>query len=166
MVYRYARCAFLCVSLSVMAINEVRAQAAPGDSSASDAAQAAANAEIAQRLLTAGQPKKCEKAGPDGGIVVCGGRAASEAERTAAKLREELLTMANARWPGAVSPARIKLATLPKGAKLLGDNGTFVAGFAIPARSSPATRWPRLTSRTKSPSATRSRSRSWPTSKA
>lgn len=88
MVYRYARCAFLCMSLSFLAISEVRAQAAPGDSSASDAAQAAANAEIAQRLLTAGQPKKCEKAGPDGGIVVCGGRAASEAERL--PLRDQL----------------------------------------------------------------------------
>ena len=50
--------------------------AAPADS-----AQGDVNAEIAQRLLTAGQPKKCEKAGPDGAIVVCGGREASEKER-------------------------------------------------------------------------------------
>lgn len=50
--------------------------AAPADS-----AQTEVNAEIAQRLLTAGQPKKCEKAGPDGAIVVCGGRAESEKER-------------------------------------------------------------------------------------
>jgi hypothetical protein len=46
-----------------------------------DSAQTEVNAEIAQRLLTAGQPKKCEKAGPDGAIVVCGGREASEKER-------------------------------------------------------------------------------------
>ncbi len=74
-----------------------RAQAAP----AADAAQAPAasatasadseadtNAQIAQRLLTAGQPKKCEKAGPDGAIVVCGGREASEKERL--PLRDQL----------------------------------------------------------------------------
>ena len=74
-------------------MGEARAQAAPADSAApadvgTPAAQAAANAEIAQRLLTAGQPKRCEKAGPDGGIVVCGGRAASEQERL--PLRDQL----------------------------------------------------------------------------
>lgn len=53
-----------------------------------DSAQTEVNAEIAQRLLTAGQPKKCEKAGPDGAIVVCGGRAESEKERL--PLRDQL----------------------------------------------------------------------------
>jgi hypothetical protein len=53
-----------------------------------DPGQAQVNAEIAQRLLTAGQPKKCEKAGPDGAIVVCGGREANEKERL--PLRGEL----------------------------------------------------------------------------
>lgn len=53
-----------------------------------DSAQTEVNAEIAQRLLTAGQPKKCEKTGPDGAIVVCGGRAESEKERL--PLRDQL----------------------------------------------------------------------------
>lgn len=53
-----------------------------------DSAPTEVNAEIAQRLLTAGQPKKCEKAGPDGAIVVCGGRAESEKERL--PLRDQL----------------------------------------------------------------------------
>lgn len=57
--------------------------AAPADSAGADT-----NAEIAQRLLTAGQPKKCEKAGPDGAIVVCGGREANEKERL--PLRDQL----------------------------------------------------------------------------
>lgn len=61
--------------------------AATGAGSA-ESDEAAANAAIAQRLLTAGQPKRCETAGPDGGIVVCGGRAASEQERL--PLRGEL----------------------------------------------------------------------------
>lgn len=60
---------------------------APAGSGA-DSAQADVNAEIAQRLLTAGQPKKCEKAGPDGAIVVCGGREANEKERL--PLRDQL----------------------------------------------------------------------------
>lgn len=56
---------------------------APAESAATpaDSDQGTVNAEIAQRLLTAGQPKKCEKSGPDGTIVVCGGREASEKER-------------------------------------------------------------------------------------
>jgi hypothetical protein len=57
--------------------------AAPADSGDTDS-----NAQIAQRLLTAGQPKKCEKAGPDGAIVVCGGREANEKERL--PLRDQL----------------------------------------------------------------------------
>lgn len=57
--------------------------AVPADSGDPDT-----NAQIAQRLLTAGQPKKCEKAGPDGAIVVCGGREASEKERL--PLRDQL----------------------------------------------------------------------------
>lgn len=57
--------------------------AVPADSAGVDT-----NAEIAQRLLTAGQPKKCEKAGPDGAIVVCGGREANEKERL--PLRDQL----------------------------------------------------------------------------
>ncbi len=75
-----------------------RAQSAPAaDAAQAPAASAAApadsgqeqvNAEIAQRLLTAGQPKKCEKAGPDGAIVVCGGREANEKERL--PLRDQL----------------------------------------------------------------------------
>lgn len=60
---------------------------APAEAPA-DSAQTEVNAEIAQRLLTAGQPKKCEKAGPDGAIVVCGGRAESEKERL--PLRDQL----------------------------------------------------------------------------
>lgn len=75
-----------------------RAQTAPtADAAQAPAASAAAsaesadadsNAQIAQRLLTAGQPKKCEKAGPDGAIVVCGGREANEKERL--PLRDQL----------------------------------------------------------------------------
>ncbi len=75
-----------------------RAQSAPAaDAAQTPAASAAApaesgdtdsNAQIAQRLLTAGQPKKCEKAGPDGAIVVCGGREANEKERL--PLRDQL----------------------------------------------------------------------------
>lgn len=58
------------------------AQAPAADAAAPSASsEADTNAQIAQRLLTAGQPKKCEKAGPDGAIVVCGGREASEKER-------------------------------------------------------------------------------------
>ena len=98
MVIRYARGAFLCISLCFTAAGEARAQAvraadasqtrAENAAVAPDSAQATANAEIAQRLLTAGQPKKCEKAGPDGAIVVCGGREANEKERL--PLRGEL----------------------------------------------------------------------------
>jgi hypothetical protein len=91
--------AFLCVNLLILAMGEARAQSAPAAGAAQTPAasapapadstqQAQDNAEIAQRLLTAGQPKKCEKAGPDGGIVVCGGREASDKERL--PLRDEL----------------------------------------------------------------------------
>lgn len=65
------------------------AQAPAASAAASaDSADADSNAQIAQRLLTAGQPKKCEKAGPDGAIVVCGGREANEKERL--PLRDQL----------------------------------------------------------------------------
>lgn len=90
--------AFLCVNLWFLALGEVRAQSAPApaggqtpaaDASATtDSALAEVNAQIAQRLLTAGQPKKCENGGPDGAIVVCGGREANEKERL--PLRDEL----------------------------------------------------------------------------
>lgn len=90
--------AFLCVNLVLLAMGEVRAQSVsaaaasptPGANAAvaDDPEQAQVNAEIAQRLLTAGQPKKCEKAGPDGAIVVCGGREANEKERL--PLRDQL----------------------------------------------------------------------------
>lgn len=102
MVYRYALWlmlrAFLCVNLSIMAMGMARAQSAPAADAAQTPAASAAtpaasgdadtNAQIAQRLLTAGQPKKCEKGGPDGAIVVCGGREANEKERL--PLRGEL----------------------------------------------------------------------------
>ena len=55
---------------------------------APDTPQAQANALIAQRLLQAGQPKRCTTSSPDGGIVVCGGREANEKERL--PLRDEL----------------------------------------------------------------------------
>jgi hypothetical protein len=102
MVYKYALKlilrAFLCVNLSIMAMGMAWAQSAPAADAArapaastaatGDSADAEANAQIAQRLLTAGQPKKCEKAGPDGAIVVCGGREANEKERL--PLRDQL----------------------------------------------------------------------------
>lgn len=98
MLVRSALDAFLCVNVSFMAMGTANAQAAPAAQAASAPAasaaapdastEAGANAEIAQRLLTAGQPKKCEKAGPDGAIVVCGGRAESEKERL--PLRDQL----------------------------------------------------------------------------
>jgi len=53
-----------------------------------DPALAQANAAIAQRLLQAGQRARCDRAGPDGGIVVCGGREANEKERL--PLRDQL----------------------------------------------------------------------------
>jgi len=87
-------CAVLCVNLLFHAMGEVRAQSVAAVGAAqtpiaeADPEQAQVNAEIAQRLLTAGQPKKCEKAGPDGAIVVCGGREANEKERL--PLRGEL----------------------------------------------------------------------------
>lgn len=97
-IYGYAFRAFLCVHLCFLTIGTANAQAvpvaeavqAPADSGAAppDSPQADANAQIAQRLLTAGQPKRCETAGPDGGIVVCGGREANEKERL--PLRGEL----------------------------------------------------------------------------
>lgn len=68
---------------SIPAPDSAQAPAAPADSADADI-----DAQIAQRLLTAGQPKKCEKAGPDGAIVVCGGREANEKERL--PLRGEL----------------------------------------------------------------------------
>ncbi|WP_421851645.1 hypothetical protein [Novosphingobium sp.] len=81
-----------------MAMGTARAQSAPASDAAqapaasaaapADSAAADTNAQIAQRLLTAGQPKKCEKSGPDGAIVVCGGREANEKERL--PLRGEL----------------------------------------------------------------------------
>ncbi len=90
--------AFLCVNLLLLATGEAHAQTASASTAAqtpaadtataTDSAQAEVNAQIAQRLLTAGQPKKCEKAGPDGAIVVCGGREANEKERL--PLRGEL----------------------------------------------------------------------------
>jgi hypothetical protein len=90
--------AFLCVNLLILAMGEAHAQSAPaagatqapaaGTAATADSEEAQANAEIAQRLLTAGQPKKCEKAGPDGAIVVCGGREANEKERL--PLRDQL----------------------------------------------------------------------------
>lgn len=92
--YGRAFCAFLCANLVFVVAGTVHAQAsaAPGAGGSAAAAaesdEAATNAAIAQRLLTAGQPKRCETAGPDGGIVVCGGRAASEQERL--PLRDEL----------------------------------------------------------------------------
>ena len=89
--YRHALRAFLCVNLAFAAFGAANAQSAPAAEAAqapaadsaepTDSAQAAANAAIAQRLLMAGQPKRCETAGPDGGIVVCGGREANEKER-------------------------------------------------------------------------------------
>ena len=102
MVFKYAPrivlSAFLCVNLSILAMGEALSQSAPasepspsaeaGAAAPTDSGQAQVNAEIAQRLLTAGQPKKCEKAGPDGAIVVCGGREANEKERL--PLRDEL----------------------------------------------------------------------------
>lgn len=102
MVYKHAPKlilrAFLCVNLSIMAMGTARAQSAPAanvaqapaasTTAAASSADAEANAQIAQRLLTAGQPKKCEKGGPDGAIVVCGGREANEKERL--PLRSEL----------------------------------------------------------------------------
>lgn len=94
-VYGHAFRAFLCVNLSFLATGTARAQSTPAAPAAqtpaeapADSAQTEVNAEIAQRLLTAGQPKKCEKAGPDGAIVVCGGRAESEKERL--PLRDQL----------------------------------------------------------------------------
>jgi hypothetical protein len=61
---------------------------APPEAATPDPALAQANAAIAQRLLQAGQRKRCGGTGPDGGIVVCGGREASEKERL--PLRDEL----------------------------------------------------------------------------
>lgn len=89
--------AFLCVNLVFLMADAARAQSAaepPAPAAGASAAVstesdvAAVNAAIAQRLLTAGQPKRCETAGPDGGIVVCGGRGASEKERL--PLRDQL----------------------------------------------------------------------------
>ncbi len=88
----------MCVNFSIMAMQTAAAQPVSAVDGAQPAAESAAapadsdqgtvNAEIAQRLMTAGQPKKCEKSGPDGTIVVCGGREANEKERL--PLRDQL----------------------------------------------------------------------------
>lgn len=98
MMVRSAVGAFLCVNLAFLTIGAARAQSASAVDAAQlpveDAADAASaapadtQAQIAQRLLMAGQPKRCDKGGPDGAIVVCGGREASEKERL--PLRGEL----------------------------------------------------------------------------
>ncbi|MBX9884632.1 MAG: hypothetical protein K2X68_06635 [Novosphingobium sp.] len=75
---------------------------------------------MAQRLLTAGQPKTCEKAGPDGGIVVCGGREANDKERL--PLRGEL------------DSARSTNDGLPRAPNVFGikHGGTSITGCFLP----------------------------------
>lgn len=76
-----------------------------------------------------------------GTVFICGGIGPTHDDITVAcvadclgielEVRKDLLEMANLRWPGEITPARLKLATLPIGATLLGSSNKFVAGFAI-----------------------------------
>jgi hypothetical protein len=87
--------AFLCADLGAGA---ARAQETPGTTdpgqagesvgTASSEAQGDANAAIAQRLLRGAQKPRCGVPGPDGSIVVCGGREANDKERL--PLRDDL----------------------------------------------------------------------------
>ena len=87
--------AFLCAAMPIGAAwaQEASTAMAPdqaGESvgTASSDAQAEANAAIAQRLLHGAQKPRCGVPGPDGSIVVCGGREANDKERL--PLRDDL----------------------------------------------------------------------------
>ena len=85
--------AFLCADLSV---GSAQAQETPsaagtgeaGPNQAGESSEAEANAAIAQRLLHGAQKPRCGVPGPDGSIVVCGGREANDKERL--PLRDDL----------------------------------------------------------------------------